>query len=159
MTFRPLVGWRAVAGIAVAAALAGGYVFFAGFPPPDVRPPAAERPVRAAIDRPSGRISAGHYQVTARPILSQPDYFELHEWVISVGNGAGAPLAGCQVSFDGSMPEHGHGLPTAPRVTRESRPGEYVVEGVRFSMPGHWMLLVRVAGCGPPEEAAFAFNI
>src|SRR5262245_42602944 len=40
-----------------------------------------------------------------------------HEWLVSVTGADGAPMPGCQVRFDGSMPEHGHGLPTAPRVT------------------------------------------
>ena len=37
------------------------------------------------------------------------------------------------------MPEHGHGFPTVPEVTEYLGDGKYLVEGLKFSMPGWWV--------------------
>ncbi|HCI88521.1 MAG TPA: auxin-binding protein, partial [Gammaproteobacteria bacterium] len=37
-----------------------------------------------------------------------------------------------------------HGLPTLPIMTRETSPGRYLLEGVRFHMPGRWQLTVTI---------------
>jgi hypothetical protein len=44
------------------------------------------------------------------------------------------------------MPQHGHGLPTRPRVTRELAGGVYEVGGVRFNMGGWWELKFTIGG-------------
>jgi hypothetical protein len=36
------------------------------------------------------------------------------------------------------MPQHGHGLPTAPQVTEYLGNGDYLVEGMKFQMGGWW---------------------
>jgi hypothetical protein len=82
-----------------------------------------------------------------------------HAWTVSVSSAGGDPVGGCKVEFDGSMPEHGHGLPTAPRVSAGPNSGQYRVEGVRFSMPGYWRLDVR-ATCGDSAlDAAFDLRL
>jgi hypothetical protein len=40
-------------------------------------------------------------------------------------------------------------------VTREPEPGVYLIEGVRFSMPGHWQLWLGVDRCGPKDSVTF----
>jgi hypothetical protein len=42
------------------------------------------------------------------------------------------------------MPQHGHGLPTQPQVTRELGDGRYLLEGMKFSMPGWSDLKLQV---------------
>ena len=42
------------------------------------------------------------------------------------------------ISVEGGMPNHDHGLPTQPRITSEITPGTYLLQGVRFHMPGKW---------------------
>jgi YtkA-like len=127
---------------------------------PAARVPAAA-PVASAVAVPrSAGPPAGRYRVTPRPASAHTDLRSMHEWLVSISDPTGSALRGCRVAFDARMPEHGHGLPTEPRVTREGRPGEYVVEGVRFSMPGRWELMVKVADCGgPPERVTFDFRI
>ena len=51
----------------------------------------------------------------------------------------GVLVDSAQIEVDGGMPEHGHGLPTSPRVTRQLGPGRYLVEGLRLSMRGRWV--------------------
>jgi hypothetical protein len=74
------------------------------------------------------------------PVSGPPRVGVTADWTITVANAQGVPSKDCQVEFDGTMPEHGHGLPTAPRVVPSAEPGRYRVEGVRFSMAGYWQL-------------------
>ena len=42
------------------------------------------------------------------------------------------------------MPQHGHGLPTRPQVTRELADGTYLIEGMKFSMTGWWEIKLAI---------------
>lgn len=55
----------------------------------------------------------------------------------------GAPLAGGELEFNALMPEHGHGMNTAPRVTPQAD-GSFLVEGLLFHMRGRWDLIFNV---------------
>lgn len=54
------------------------------------------------------------------------------------------------------MPQHGHGLPTQPRVTRELADGVYQLDGMKFSMTGWWE--VKLAIDGPRGADKVTFN-
>ncbi len=62
----------------------------------------------------------------------------IHTWEIGLQDKEGKPVTGATIKVDGDMPEHGHGLPTKPKVTKEKRPGLYIIEGMKFTMPGWW---------------------
>jgi len=138
--------WRALLGASIVVTAGGAYLLVYG---PNL---GGDGSLQAALPAavPSTQ-TAKRYQVKARPISPDVAFDSLHEWLVTVEALAGGPARGCRVAFDASMPEHGHGLPTSPQVTREDPPGVYLVEGVRFSMRGHWELNVTVAGCGPSE--------
>ena len=59
---------------------------------------------------------------------------------LEVRDAEGRPVEAATITVDGGMPEHGHGLPTQPRVTQHLGDGIYTVEGVRFNMGGWWEL-------------------
>jgi len=84
------------------------------------------------------------FEVQLIPEASPVPVNVMQAWVIRVRNAEGKPVTGATVEFDAQMPAHGHGLPTAPQVTGEVAPGDYRLEGLRFSMPGHWVLRVNV---------------
>ncbi|SDZ75912.1 hypothetical protein SAMN05660964_00162 [Thiothrix caldifontis] len=44
------------------------------------------------------------------------------------------------IAVDGGMPSHGHGLPTAPQAIPTGKPGEFRIDGLKYSMPGEWVL-------------------
>ena len=44
------------------------------------------------------------------------------------------------------MPAHGHGLPTAPRVTEILGDGRYLVNAARFNMAGWWQVTFAIEG-------------
>src|SRR5688572_12200930 len=64
-----------------------------------------------------------------------------------------------QISIDGGMPQHGHGLPTRPRVTRNLGDGTYEIEGVRFNMGGWWEFKIAVAGSRGADTVTFNLDL
>ena len=63
---------------------------------------------------------------------------------VAVVDGEGRAVEGATLAIDGGMPDHGHGLPTRPRMTRALGAGTYEVEGVRFNMGGWWEFKVTI---------------
>jgi hypothetical protein len=66
---------------------------------------------------------------------------------------------GATFKVDGGMPAHGHGLPTKPKVTRALGEGRYQVDGVRFSMPGWWVLSFRIDGAAGTDSVTFNLKL
>lgn len=121
--------------------------------------PGAAQPAAGNPDLSLSRTSPnGHFVVTLVPPASVPVQ-EIHEWQVKVATPGGAPVSGAAVYLNGGMPEHGHGLPTRPAVTREPVPGTYVVEGMKFSMPGMWELLVAVRKDTTSDVTAFNYLV
>lgn len=112
--------------------------------------------VRAAPPALTRASPGGHFVVTLVPPARIP-LQEIHTWRVKVATPRGEPVAKALVYVNGGMPEHGHGLPTRPRVTSEPVPGTYVVEGVKFSMPGRWEILVAVQKL--PDSDVTAFDV
>ncbi len=73
----------------------------------------------------------------------------IHSWHIDLVSAQGAAMSGAQIEVSGGMPDHDHGLPTFPRVTGETAPGRYRLEGMRFHMPGRWQLYISIDGAEP----------
>ena len=63
---------------------------------------------------------------------------EMHSWQIKVLDSKSEPVTNASISVEGGMPDHDHGLATRPRITSEITPGTYLLQGVRFHMPGKW---------------------
>ncbi|HAU23728.1 MAG TPA: Auxin-binding protein [Gammaproteobacteria bacterium] len=68
----------------------------------------------------------------------------IHSWELALTGPDESPVTGAEIFVTGGMPDHDHGLPTLPIVTRETSPGRYLLEGVRFHMPGRWQLTVTI---------------
>ena len=54
------------------------------------------------------------------------------------------PLKDAKVFLYGGMPSHSHGLPTAPKVIWSHSENNYEIKGLKFSMPGEWILHFNV---------------
>jgi YtkA-like len=76
---------------------------------------------------------------------------------VTVRDTEGLAIDEAQISIDGGMPQHGHGLPTRPRVTRNLGDGIYEIEGVRFNMGGWWEFKLAIAG--PRGADTVTFNL
>ncbi|MCH9692614.1 MAG: FixH family protein [Gammaproteobacteria bacterium] len=68
----------------------------------------------------------------------------MHQWRLILSQLNGEPLSGADIEIEGHMPGHVHGLPTQPQVTTEIAPGVYRVEGVKFQMPGWWVMTFNI---------------
>ncbi len=71
----------------------------------------------------------------------------------------GRAVEGADLTIDGGMPQHGHGLPTRPRVTQGLGDGAYRIEGVRFNMGGWWELKVTIAAGGVTDTVTFNLDL
>lgn len=71
----------------------------------------------------------------------------------------GKIVSGAKVSIDGGMKAHGHGLPTTPQVRAAEIPGQYIIEGLKFSMPGEWIVGFKIVLNERPDQVIFTFSI
>lgn len=102
---------------------------------------------------------AGHYRVTYSSKLAPLGINRIHEWTLHIEAKDGTPLADAGVVVDGGMPEHNHGLPTAPRVTEYLGDGNYRVEGMRFHMRGYWEIRVQIEYDGERDSVTIPLTL
>jgi hypothetical protein len=114
--------------------------------------PAAREPAGAREERVG---EAGLYRVAIAPEGGAIPLGAMHAWVVEVATAAGEAFVPTRLAFDAGMPQHGHGLPTAPRVTRALGDGRFRVEGVKFHMGGDWTVRVEVVGPAGADVAVF----
>ena len=69
------------------------------------------------------------------------------------------PLDNAQITIDGGMPQHGHGLPTQPRVTSDTGGGVYEIEGVRFNMGGWWEFKLWITTAAGRDLVTFNLSL
>lgn len=95
-----------------------------------------------------------HSQVTPIPLN------QMHSWVITLHTPAGDPVENANIQVEGGMPLHDHGLATRPQVTDYLGDGQYLIEGLRFHMPGEWLLEIQIDHQGQRyrSEAMFRFG-
>jgi hypothetical protein len=125
-------------------------------PPPEAAGRGGSDPAPAQGGARFERVGeAGLYRVAIAPESGSIPLGAMHSWVVEVATAAGEPFAPTRIAFDGGMPQHGHGLPTAPRVTRSLGDGRFLVEGVKFHMGGDWTLRVEVVGPSGADVAVF----
>ena len=82
---------------------------------------------------------------------------QMQKVAVRVLDAGGRPIDNASISVGGGMPEHRHGLPTQPRVTRSLGEGVYEIEGVRFSMGGWWELKLAIES--PAGADSVTFNL
>lgn len=82
---------------------------------------------------------------------------QLQTLPVRVLDAQGNPIDDASISIQGGMPEHRHGLPTQPRVTRSLGGGVYEIEGLRLSMGGWWELKLVIDS--PAGIDSVTFNL
>ena len=102
---------------------------------------------RATVDR--------KYVVTLQPPVRPAAINQLHAWRVLLSSAAGEPVTHALIQVDGGMPQHGHGLPTKPQVTRELPDGAYLIEGMKFSMTGWWEIKLAIDGPAGADRVTF----
>ena len=84
------------------------------------------------------------FVVALQPPATPPAINQIHSWQVKLSTPDGSPVTRARISVDGGMPQHGHGLPTRPQVTRELTDGTYLLEGMKFSMTGWWEIKLAI---------------
>ncbi len=103
----------------------------------------AVRPAESEFGLGPRASQSGAYMATLQPDVALK-VRKLQTVRVRITDASGSPVDGATVAIDGGMPEHGHGLPTRPKVTANPGDGVYVIEGVRFNMGGWWEFKVAV---------------
>jgi hypothetical protein len=134
----------AVAGALILSVVAAGCMHFgAGAVPAD-------------LDYASERLSEqAVYRVSYKSETASIPINRMHSWTLHVEAADGRPVTDATVKVDGDMPQHGHGLPTRPRVTRNLGNGDYLVEGMKFQMSGWWVMQFTVSAGERSDVAKF----
>lgn len=105
-----------------------------------------------ALKRPT---ADNKYVVTLQPPSKPAAINQLHAWQLQVASPAGVPITNAHIHVDGGMPQHGHGLPTRPQVTRQLPDGGYLIEGMKFSMTGWWEIKLAIDGPAGADRVTF----
>ena len=114
----------------------------------------------AAPDPASTRTTdAGRFVVSLRSAAEPIPLNAIHSWMLHVALPDGTPVAGATITLQGGMPAHAHGLPTTPEIVPAGTPGDYRIEGMKFSMPGHWTLTPTIWADGVRDAATFDVDL
>lgn len=97
----------------------------------------------------------GRYVVRLEPPATAPAINQMHAWRIQLNTPDGTPVRAARIAVDGGMPQHGHGLPTRPQVTRELADGLYLMEGMKFSMTGWWEIKLAIQAAEGADTIVF----
>lgn len=72
--------------------------------------------------------------------LAPPTIGHFEPCQLALSEKTGSPINVGLVVIKGGMPTHGHGLPTSPQAHFDDMTGHYIIKGLKFSMPGPWVL-------------------
>lgn len=116
--------------------------------------------VPANLDLSTSLLSnQGLYQISYTPQPGAIRINQIHTWILHVETPGGQPVENAQILVDGDMPQHGHGLPTRPQVTQYLGNGDYQVEGVKFHMPGWWIMEFDITANGQTDHVTFNLRL
>jgi len=101
----------------------------------------------------------GLFTVTATSALLPVPINRMHHWDILITDRDDQPVANAMVTVTGGMPEHDHGLPTAPRMTSNMGAGNYRIEGIRFNMGGWWQVRFGIESGDTGDEVVFNLDL
>ncbi len=128
------------------AALAGGHMLMMGNG--TKRPPVSEFGLGPRTS------SSGLYTATLQP-SERLRPRKMQTLRVTLIDGQGAVVDNASITVDGGMPQHGHGLPTKPRVTEGLGGGAYEIEGVRFNMGGWWEFKLAITTPAGTDRVTF----
>jgi hypothetical protein len=119
---------------------------------------AAQRPAASEFGFGPRTSSHGLYTATLQTVLPLRTR-QMQMVRVRVGDVRGVGIDAASITIDGGMPEHGHGLPTKPRVTKNLGDGIYEIEGVRFNMGGWWELTLAISTPDGTDNVTFNLSL
>ena len=99
------------------------------------------------------------YRAAVRPGAVPIPVRRLQSWTLHVETADGSPVDAATITMNGGMPQHGHGLPTTPQVTRALGNGDHLVEGVRFNMGGWWVVRFAITTSAGTDTVTFNLGL
>jgi hypothetical protein len=93
------------------------------------------------------------------PTLQPLEINRIHAWQLRLTDREGEPVSGARISITGGMPEHDHGMPTRPVASEETTSGNYLLQGMRFHMPGLWRLDIIIETDSFRDSAALELTL
>lgn len=113
-------------------------------------------PDKSKLDLATEKTSMkGHFTVSYKSDVQPVPINKLHSWDLTVKSADGKLLKNARVMILGDMPEHGHGFPTEPEVSGTMEDGHYLVEGIKFSMPGWWVVTFHITAGDMMDQVSF----
>jgi len=109
-----------------------------------------------AVTQPS---EDGEYVMSLHSADSSIPFKKIHSWVLHIETKDGQPVEDAKVYVFGGMPVHQHGFPTKPRVKKYLGNGDYLVEGIKFNMPGDWEMRFNINDGHKRSRTVFQFNL
>lgn len=82
----------------------------------------------------------------------------MHSWTLHIDNADGNAVTDAEISVGGGMPQHNHGLATAPSIMAIGN-GNYQLQGLRFHMMGHWELELNIASGGVEDKVVVVLDL
>ena len=101
----------------------------------------------------------GLYRASVRPDITPIPVRRLQRWTLHLDTMDGRPVDTATISMDGGMPQHGHGLPTKPRITRALGNGDHLIEGVKFNMGGWWVVRFAITTAAGADTVTFNLGL
>lgn len=97
--------------------------------------------------------------ITLRSNVQPIPINRIHGWTLHLENAQGEPVDNAKILVYGGMPAHKHGFPTNPQVTENLGGGNYLLDGVKFSMHGQWEIWLNVTVDKIRDKAVFEINV
>lgn len=119
-------------------------------------PAQALAPLAPEVERISQK---GQFRVQIQSSLQPVAINRMHYWLLYLEDAEGKPVADASIEVTGSMPRHDHGLPTRPMVRADEDDGTYLIEGLRFHMPGEWRMEMNISAGASSDTLVITFQL
>ncbi len=114
----------------------------------------------AATDLASSKLSDNkHFIVTYTSRLEPIEINNLHTWIIHIKDMNNKDVVDAKLTVIGGMPEHNHGLPTQPKITKNLGDGCYLLEGMKFHMMGWWTVTISITNKKASDAVTFNLKL
>ena len=148
--YQPAVIFAVIMASAIGLSACGHVMMMAG--------KSAQRPAATEFGLGPRPSAQGRYLATLEPsAMLRPRKMQTVHVVVTDADGR--PVDGAAIVIAGGMPQHGHGLPTRPRVTKSLGDGVYEIEGVRFNMGGWWEFKVVIEAAPGADTVTFNLDL
>ena len=99
------------------------------------------------------------YRVTLHSNTFPLPLQKIHSWTAHIEYANGKALENAKIYIHGGMPIHRHGFPVTPRVKKYLGRGNYLIEGIKFSMIGEWEMRLNIKEKTQRDRAVFRIEL